>query len=151
MFKLRIRDQFVQDWRDCINSMPKLDYYCRYKTEYCFEPYLDIIRNDQLRKLLTCMRLSSHCLEIEIGRYNNVDRQNRVCKLCSQNMVESEFHFMLCCPLYKFIRSKYLGRCSWPTTQKFNMLMSIKNRKCLLNIARFVKEALCLRKNTLGN
>ena len=52
-------------------------------------------------------RLGSHHLEIENGRYNNIQRSERNCKLCTQNLVESEYHFLLCCPLYRELRTKY--------------------------------------------
>ena len=34
--KERSRDQFIQNWAEGINSMPKLSMYCRFKTEFCF-------------------------------------------------------------------------------------------------------------------
>jgi len=151
LLKSRIRDQFVQEWHDSINAMSKLDSYCKYKTEFCFEKYLDVITNDKLRKLLTSIRLCSHSLEIEVGRYYNIERDNRLCKLCNQNAVESEYHFILCCSKYRCIRSKYIGNCSWPTVQKFILLMSTKSKKCMYNLAKYIKESLCLRQNALEN
>lgn len=76
---------------------------------------MECYQNDKLRKHLTGMRLSSHSLEIKTGRYDSVERRKRLCKLCSQNMIGSENHCMLCCSLYQGIRLKYLGRCSWPS------------------------------------
>ena len=151
LLKSRIRDQLVQEWSGNVNSMSKLDSYCKYKTEFCFEKYLDVISNDKLRHQLTCLRLCSHSLEIELGRYNNIERNNRLCKLCNQTAVESEYHFMLCCSRYSCIRSKFLGQCSWPTVQKFNSLMSTSSKKCMYNLAKYVKEALCIRQNTLDS
>jgi len=34
--------------------------------------------------------LGSHKLEIESGRFHNIPRENRSCKLCQQGVVESE-------------------------------------------------------------
>ena len=48
--KTRLRDQFIQEWKTSISSMTKLDQYCKYKTEFKFEPYLVNIVNDKLRK-----------------------------------------------------------------------------------------------------
>ena len=74
-----------------------------------------------------------------------------MCKLCNQNAVESEYHFILCCSKYRCIRSKYIGNCSWPTVQKFILLMSTKSKKCMYNLAKYIKESLCLRQNALEN
>ena len=43
-------------------------------------------------------RESAHSLEIEVGRYSNVPRENRLCKYCNLNVVESEYRFLLSCP-----------------------------------------------------
>ena len=96
LFKRRLRDQFIQEWSTGINNCSKLDYYTKFKNTFCYEDYLDILNTDILRKTFTCFRLSSHNLEIETGRYNGIDRSNRFCKLCSQHLVETEYHFLLC-------------------------------------------------------
>ena len=147
----RLRDQFVQEWKASITSMSKLDQYCTYKTEFKFEPYLIYIFNEKLRKCLTQFRLSSHNLDIEVGRYNNTPRENRLCKLCSQNVVESEYHFLLCCSLYSSLRREYIGPCAWPNTRIFTTLMSTNYKKRLINLARYINEAMKSRKCALEN
>lgn len=131
--------------------MTKLDYYCKFKNEFIFEEYIDKIVSDDLRKCFTCLRLCSHNLEIEFGRYNAIERENRLCKLCNQKSVESEYHFLLCCTRYTSLRTKYLGNISWPCVQKFNTIMSSKNKIELLKISKYIKESMFLRKNTLDN
>ena len=90
-------------------------------------------------------RLSSHCLEIEVGRYNRIPREERKCKLCNQNVCESEYHFLLCCPLYNDLRIKYNIRTSWPTISKYISMMSCTNVLKLKTIAHFLTEAFKLR------
>ena len=34
-----LRDHFIQDCFGYINNTPKLEYFCRYKTEFKFESY----------------------------------------------------------------------------------------------------------------
>ena len=38
-----------------------------------------------------------HNLAIERGRYENIDRSERICRYCNGNFVESEYHFLLVC------------------------------------------------------
>lgn len=64
-------------------------------------------------------------------------------------MIESEFHFFLCCTMYQDLRKKYLGNTSLPTINMFECLMSTKSSKKLVNIAKFIKEANVLRSNSL--
>ena len=69
--------------------MSKLNYYVNFKKTFKFEPYLNIIGNYMIRKCLTCFRLGSHRLEIELGRLTCIVRESRLCKLCNSN-VETE-------------------------------------------------------------
>ena len=80
-------------WHDLISSQSKLEYYCMFKSNFDYEPYLDKILNNNMRAQFSRFRLCSHSLEIEIGRHSRVDRVDRKCKVCNQNSVESEYHF----------------------------------------------------------
>ena len=123
----------------------------KFKTIFEYESYLDKLSSENLRKLLSCFRLGSHNLEIEAGRYNGVDRANRLCKLCSQNVVENEYHFLLCCTKYSNIRNKYLGHQSWPSLNKFNAFLTSDKKPVLYRLTKFLKEALDIRKNALND
>ena len=74
-----MRDQFLQDWNETINNMPKLELYKKFKTVIEYEQYLDVVHIDSLRKQISRIRLSSHSLEIEAGRFNSTDRSQRIC------------------------------------------------------------------------
>ena len=74
----RIKDKFVDEWRKHISGVflregqtSKLRFYQLFKTTFCREPYLDMIPNFQLRKVITKFRCSDHMLEIETGRHKN--------------------------------------------------------------------------------
>lgn len=64
--------------------------------------YLVNTTNDNLRKSLK--RLSSHQLEIEQGSFSGIVRENGVCKLCRQNVVEAELHCSMCCNTNTILR-----------------------------------------------
>ena len=49
------------------------------------------------RELVTRYRTGSHSLAIELGRYSNTPRENRVC--CCGNSVQSVWHLFTECPL----------------------------------------------------
>lgn len=149
MLKQRLRDQYIQEWNASVQNVSKLDYFRQFKTSFCYEKYLDVISNSTIRKELTCLRLYSHNLEIEFGRFSGVHRNDRICKLCTCNVIESEYHFLLCCPKYAIARNKYLKNCSWPNIHKFVTLLSSRNKKTLWNIAKFVTDAFKIRKETL--
>ena len=76
----------------------KLRTYCRIKTSFGSEKYLHIINNFTLRKAITKLRISSHRLKIETGRYLKLEVNKRLCNKCDENKIEDEIHFLLECP-----------------------------------------------------
>ena len=49
-----------------------------------------------------------HKLEIEIGRYQGIEAEKRICKLCN-NGVEDEIHFLLKCKALQQYREKVIS------------------------------------------
>ena len=47
--KSRLGNQFIQYLSSYINKTSKLSYFCKFKTEFCFEEYLKKIINDNLK------------------------------------------------------------------------------------------------------
>ena len=118
-----------------ICNSPTLGCYSRFKTEFKIEKkkQLECITNDKLLKELAAFRLSSHYLDIELGRYSNVPRKNRLCRLCPMQMVESEYHFLKVCALYGDIRRQFLTKTAWPSVAKFLNIMSMQTNFFLKN------------------
>ena len=140
--RLRILDQFKQQWLSRINNSSRLKMYSRVKQQFSFESYLDQITTPKFRIALTRFKISAHNLQIEKGRHFGLNRTQRICKHCNLNVVESEFHFLLVCPFYSELRSKYFTRyfCHWPTLNKFDILMT-KTPKHLLILSKFIYYA----------
>ena len=42
------------------------------------------------------------------GRYNNIERNQRLCRLCEDNSIEDKYHVLLCCDLFIDLRVTYL-------------------------------------------
>ena len=90
--KTRIRDQYIQEFFTNINNNARLEKYCIFKTEFVYEEYLNIM-DQKARNEISKFRCSAHKLLVERGRYQNVERNRRICKNCNMNMVEDEYHF----------------------------------------------------------
>ena len=150
LIKQRLIDMYQQTWYASINNSNRLETYARFKHEFCYEKYLDSVTENKYRKALTQFRLSSHDLAIERGRYQNIDRQERICNFCTGKHVESEYHFLLVCPLYRELRQKYMKSyyCRWPTLNKFDSLMSSDNKRTILSLAKYIYYASELRRNS---
>lgn len=62
------------------------------------QSYLTKPINNELRKHLSRIRLSSHCLNIESGRYQSQTGQDRLYDVCDIQQIVDEFYFILQCP-----------------------------------------------------
>ena len=125
----RLLDIYKQTWYASVNNSNRLLTYARYKHDFNFETYLDAITEKKYRIALSQFQLSSHDLEIERGRFVNVNRDERTCRFCNGNHIKNEYHFLFVCPLYRDIRKTYLKPyyCQWPTLNKFD---DIQQNRC---------------------
>ena len=113
----------------------KLRCYSGFKTKFEFENYLNIVKNPTHRKALAKFRISAHKLEIEVGRYQGVTADKRVCKQCSNGEIEEiedELHFMFKCKKHSHIRDKLLYECVMES-KKFNLLSMENKLSFMLN------------------
>ena len=92
-------------------NISKLKYYPMFKTIFEFEK--NILNVSKTMKSLTRFRVSAHNLETERGRYYDISRSLRICKLCNMHAVESEFHFLLTCLAYRQMRQQFIDSSSW--------------------------------------
>ena len=70
----------------------KLQTFQLFKDSYCFEQYLTNVFNIRYRTVITRFRLSSHNLDIEVGRHFKPKSPvgHRICKNCNSMEVEDE-------------------------------------------------------------
>ena len=97
------RDQFIQTWNSYLlrnhsirgNSGNKLRTYRLFKDTFDLEPYLLNVKNTSYRVALTRLRVGSHSLAIEVGRFHKpipLPINDRLCSICQS--VEDELHFL---------------------------------------------------------
>jgi len=77
-------------------------------------------------------------IEIESGRWGNVNLDNRLCKLCDCHAIEDEFHFIFHCPAYQDTRTSFFDLMSENVENFFNLndvdKMKISFKKSVVNI-----------------
>ena len=105
-----------------------------------------------MRISLSKLRVSSHRLEVENGRWmkpHATPFENRKCKICG--VLEDEYHFVLECLLYVDIRKIYLHRYFWnrPNMIKFIELLTTDNKKKLKNLSIYTEKAFRIRKENM--
>ena len=87
------------------------------------------------------LRVSSHRLEVEIGRWSrpvSTPFDERKCKICDK--LEEEFHFLFECSLYADLRKQYISRyfIERPSMYKQIELFKTDNKKTVRNLLIFI-------------
>jgi hypothetical protein len=135
----KLKDQAMQCWSARCAETSKLCHYINFKQCFGAEKYIKVIDFDKFRKCLAKFRCSSHNLMIKKGRHFNIDKEYRVCIYC-ETTIENKFHFMIECPLYAYLRSKYLPDFyfRYPNIQNFYDLMSSENEEIIRNVSMYI-------------
>ena len=60
------------------------------------------------RSFIAQVRSGTLPINIEIGRFQQKEIDERICPACNSNCVEDEFHFIFDCPLYAGIRTVFM-------------------------------------------
>ena len=152
--KNRLKYHFVELWHVHVsgaqlgqNESSKLRFYKLLKNAFEKEPYLDLIPNFHMRKIITKFRCSDHVLEIEKGRHKNKKVEERLCKMCNRS-IEDEIHFLNNCNKYSVIRFHYFG--GVPGTYNWLQIMQCKEREIAFKLGNYLTKAFKLRKKIIN-
>ena len=104
------------------------------------------------RYAFTRLRVTSHRLETETGRWHKPNRtpiEERKCLFC--NCLEDEFHFVLECQLYQDLRNEYIKKYFWnrPNIPKFIELLQSENKKTIKNLSVYIYKSFKKRNEIL--
>ena len=147
LFKQRCIDIDMQCWTNDLSNSSRLATYCIFKKELILEQYLTCVDKPIFRIALCKFRTSSHLLKIEVGRWNNIPKKDRICDFCNLNVIEDEFHFLLVCPKFIDLRMKYIPSYYFnpPVIYKFKTILSSQNTSILRKLGRYIFFATKLR------
>ena len=137
-----------------IKEAPILRTFCKFKTKFGLEPYLQCIKKYKIRSVVSKFRLSSHNLQIEKGRHHKpkLPLEERICVHCNLAEVEDEFHFFSRCTLYNDIRDTFFMLCNnklnynfmcLTQEEKFKIVMTEDNLQWLLGM--FLRKCFKIR------
>jgi len=118
------------------------------KNEYATSSYLELTRRVFDRRTLTKLRISNHKLMIELGRYEDTPRDNRLCPVCDCNQTKDEIHFLFYCSKYATTRDNFykkiqpfIQNVSWlPVSDLILELMNSSNFFVNMQLIKFISS-----------
>ncbi len=151
--KVMILDLEKTGWLDSIKYKPKLDFLASIKTEYGTEPYLKINIPRYERSLLSQLRCGILQIQLEMGRYQGVDRADRHCKVCNGGVLEDQQHFVFQCPAYMIRRDMFVDKVkekieNWDNLSITDKFVTLFNEQPRL-LGRYVKDIFLHRKSII--
>jgi hypothetical protein len=107
--KTRITEYFTAKWKNKlqIEDISRLRTYKLINADFTQPKHLGLPYEN--RKVISKIRCSNHPLAIEKGRQKKpkTPRDERICTLCAEQVVEDEEHFLLNCGTYSILREEY--------------------------------------------
>ena len=145
-----INEHYKSVWSESIEGVSKLRTYRHFKKAFELEEYVETNLTKHERSLLCQFRTGILPLRIETGRYVGEAPEDRLCKLCTSQSVESEMHFLLQCERYDDLRRNEFK-------DMFNITqgMTPETRLCEIvskyprKLAKFLVKAYYVRTNAL--
>ena len=127
-----------QDWHSTVTDSGACSTYKTFKSHLRFEKYLTTM-NRREAIVLCRYRCGNHKLPIITGRYNKVEKNERVCPLCNTKAIGDEPHYLFTCPAFMQERSMYIDAryLEPPNAQDIEGLFTCENNTTLSNLSQF--------------
>ena len=153
--KHELKNFYINYWKEQIQqggNRGKLRTFKKIKTSLDPEKYIFEVNNIKHRQAVTKLRISAHRLPVEVGRYNNIPYEERICSHCDLNEVGNEQHYLMQCANTKFsvIRTNFitnLFRINYSfrffnNHDLFIYIMSMKDKSINSLVAKFCYDIL---------
>ena len=147
-------DSDRDEWDNRRYKSDKLRYYNLYKYDKTCADYVKMNVSKYQRSVFAQFRCGILPLEIEVGRYKNIDLKERLCKLCNLNQVEDEIHFLCDCLIYSIERNALFHQ-AYPSNSLFSEFDSLEKFVYLMSnheraVLNFVNNAFKKRQSHLA-
>ena len=140
--KRKLKDQFLQNWTEQVNTSSMGINYRIFKTQFTFENYLSTLPQS-LKKAMVKFRTCNNNLPVNRSRYYDIPRYERLCQFCNSGDIGDEYHYLLVCKHMPVLQERQLLVKRYfytnPNTLKFSQLLNISKITALKKLAKFMK------------
>ena len=136
-----LKDKFKTLWKvlhQNHQNSGKLQFFSSLKESFGTSSHLLNCKSFNLRKSITKLRISDHIFPIEVGRYEQTSKNNRICSLCCDD-IGNEQHYLLECnhlhlcnirdPLIQKLTTLCPNLCNLDNKEKCKHILNCKNEK----------------------
>ena len=136
----KLKDLFINEWYSTIETARCCTTYRLFKDKFEFEKYLITTPHKYLRFVIK-FRTGNTKIPIITGRWNHVNRENRICNLCNHD-IGDEFHYLFNCNSFSNTRKLYINPTFYtrPNILKFKSLMNISNKIQYRKLCELIKQ-----------
>ena len=147
--KERLISSFKNEWKSRLTNTnaPSLSLYRLLKAEIQLSAYLPGVKSIQGRCQITRVRLGVSYLKPHWNRFVvNPSMADLACPFCI-DIVESEIHFILTCPVYNDLRELYINEkySRRPSLFRLAVLLASEDMCTLVNLGKYLQKAFSRR------
>ena len=145
LVKQRLHDQFVQHWDSLIRDSSRGCFFSAISSSLEYSNYLDVVKVPKYRVALSRLRLCSHTLASETGRWHEppLPYADRYCPFCG--IYEDEYHMVMVCPAYEDLRKQLLPKYYWKRPSMVKCVELFKKESIIVKLAKYVYMAFSIR------
>ena len=146
----RLIDCFAQDWHSAILGNAMFEVYSSVNHSLNLKSYLVNVKCIQMRHVFARFRIGMSPLRSRSIQFVNRSNINTDCPFCT-NTPETEFHFLLVCPKYDYLRTFYIPMKFFrqPSAFKMSLLLASNNERLIACLCNFILKALNVRNEAL--
>ena len=147
-FDKKLQLFYGQHWFTETENSSACHTYNIFKNIFRLEPYL--LSLEPKYAIPICkFRTNNHRLPIVVGRYNNINKADRKCELCREDVIGDEYHYLLKCRFFNSQRDLYIHprytECA--NTLKMKHLLNSTDTTELIKLSKFINSILNHFKN----
>ena len=146
---------YCANWNLIVESKVKLSIYKETKKKIFSETYCTLNLTRQQRSHIAKFRLGVLALNVEVGRYTKIPRENRLCVMCNMGHVENEIHVPFDCPMYQVMRESLFEKAirhvvNFNEVDIYEKIKLLTPQQSLIrHVARFLIDIMHLRQQKL--
>ena len=104
-----LEQRYIEAWKLKLSTQSiKTQSYLRItEPDFNMQTYLKKEKSKLRRQIFARFRTGSHWLQVQVGRFQNMERKDRICCHCTADEIEDEEHFLFRCEYNENIRSQH--------------------------------------------